>query len=64
MLDSGEIESVELKFEEAKSVAPLWEALPPLDFAEANELVKTALTRRDFTDALPTDAAPYGWERI
>ena len=34
--------------------------LPPLDFAEANELVKTALARRGFTDALPTDVAPYG----
>ena len=34
--------------------------LPPLDFAEANELVKTALARRSFTDALPTDVAPYG----
>ena len=34
--------------------------LPPLDFAEANELVKTALARRGFTDALPTDTATYG----
>ena len=32
--------------------------LPPLDFAESNELVKTALARRGFTYALPTDVAP------
>ena len=30
--------------------------LPPLDFTEANELVKTALARRGLTDALPTDS--------
>ena len=33
---------------------------PPLDFADASELVKTALARRGFTEALPTDVAPYG----
>ena len=33
--------------------------LLPLDFAEASKLVKTALARRGFTDALPTNATPY-----
>ena len=29
--------------------------MPPLDFVEANELVKTALARRGFASELPTD---------
>ena len=33
--------------------------LPPLDFTEANDLVKTALARRGLSDALPTDAAVF-----
>ena len=34
--------------------------LPPLDFTEANDLVKTALARRGISDALPTDAPSFG----
>lgn len=31
--------------------------LPPLEFTEANELVRTALARRGLSDALPTDSS-------
>jgi hypothetical protein len=31
--------------------------LPPLDFTEANDLVRTALARRGLSDALPSDSS-------
>ena len=35
------------------------DSLPPLDFTEANDIVKTAMARRGLSDALPTDSQAY-----
>ena len=35
------------------------DSLPPLDFTESNDIVKTAMARRGLSDALPTDGQAY-----
>ena len=35
------------------------DSLPPIDFTEANDIVKTAMARRGLSDALPTDGQAY-----
>ena len=35
------------------------DSLPPIDFTEANDIVKTAMARRGLSDALPSDGQAY-----